>query len=405
MVKVTYERLEKHIDAIYACQRCGWCRTATYYDKGIERICPIFDYHQNPGWDWATARGRLAIIRGLIEGRLEMTPEVAEVLFMCPTCANCKEICSANVAYDYGVEKKPKIEHVKIYEDMRAELVNKYPDLVPVSHKRFLAYIKEYHNPYKETHAKRFAWVPGEIANKGELVYFAGCTAPYRQPEVSESTVKILKALGVDFAILGENEWCCGSPIIRTGQYDYAKELVKHNLDALKSTGGKTVVTSCAGCYRTLKVDYAEILGKELDLEILHTSELLAKLLKEGKLKYTGEFPEKVTYHDPCHLGRHAGVYNEPREVLRSIPGIEFVEMYPTGRWASCCGAGGGMKAGFGDLAIKIAIEKLHKVRETGANIIVSTCPFCKRNFDDAIKAAASDIKFYDLTEILAKII
>jgi len=400
---VKYERLEKNREGLFACQRCGWCRVSTYYDKGIERICPIFDYHPNPGWDWATARGRLNIIRSLEEGRLEMTPEVAEVLFMCPTCGNCKEICSANVAYEYGIEKKPKIDHIKIYEDMRAEIVDKYPDLVPANHKRFLDYIKEYHNPYREPHEKRFAWAPKGISSKGKMVYFAGCTAPYRQPEISESTVKILKSLGVDFVILGEGEWCCGSPIIRTGQYDYAKELAKHNVDAIKATGAKTVVTSCAGCYRTLKVDYPEILGRELDFEILHSSELLAELLKEGKLKYKGKFPAKVTYHDPCHLGRHAGVYDAPREVLKSIPGVEFVEMHPTGRWAFCCGAGGGMKAGFGDLATKIAIEKLGKVRETGANVLVSTCPFCKRNFIDAIKASAPDIKFYDLTEILAK--
>ncbi len=143
----------------------------------------------------------------------------------------------------------------------------------------------------------------------------------------------------------------------------------------------------------------------EIPFKVVHTSELMAELIKEGRLKLLKEVPETVTYHDPCHLGRHAGIYEQPREVLKAIPAIKFVEMSKNRENALCCGAGGGVKAGFPDFAMQAAMRRLEEAQDVGAESIVSACPFCAHNLKDAIRESGSQLKFYDLTELIAKTI
>jgi heterodisulfide reductase subunit D len=201
---------------------------------------------------------------------------------------------------------------------------------------------------------------------------------------------------------LSPEEWCCGSPALRVGKRELFAEIAKHNSEAIKKAGIKRIVTSCAGCYRTLKIDYPEFVGK-LPVEIVHTSELLANLIKDGRLKLKGVISETVTYHDPCHLGRHCGVYEPPRDVLKSIQGITYVELPRNRQSAWCCGAGGGVKSGYPDFALWTAKDRLKEVEVAGAKALVSTCPFCATNFKDTIKDTTSKLKFYDLTELVLK--
>ena len=175
---------------------------------------------------------------------------------------------------------------------------------------------------------------------------------------------------------------------------------MNYNIQKIKEVGADKVITSCAGCYRTLKNDFAKH-DAEHDLEIIHTSELILKLLKEEKLKFTSEFNRTVTYHDPCHLGRHSGLYEEPREVYKQIPGIKFVEMKRNRENAWCCGAGGGVKIGYPDWSIEISKERLEEAKETGASIVSSTCPFCRTNLSDANKAFDMGLEVLDLVEII----
>jgi len=243
-----------------------------------------------------------------------------------------------------------------------------------------------------------------KVAKRADIAYFVGCTTAYRRPEIAEATVRILNVADVDFTTLHPEEWCCGSPALRVGRRDLFLELARYNVEAIRRAGVTRVVTSCAGCYRALSQDYPKFVG-DTPFKVVHTSELMAELITEGRLKLAREVPETVTYHDPCHLGRHAGIYEQPREVLKSIPAIKFVEMSKNRENARCCGAGGGVRAGFPDFAIKAAIKRLEEARDVGAESIVSTCPFCAHNLKDAIRESGSQLKFYDLTELVAKTI
>ena len=187
----------------------------------------------------------------------------------------------------------------------------------------------------------------------------------------------------------------------RLGARDVGLELAKHNVELFRSLGVKTVVTHCPGCYRTLKLDYPKVLG-EMPVQVLHFSEFVEDLLSDGRLRLNGKIDAKVTYHDPCHLGKHAKVYEAPRKVLESIPGVELVEMERTRKDSWCCGAGGGVKSAFPDSAIKVANERIKEAERTGAQYLVSACPFCRQNLKDAAEASGSRLQVYDLMEMLA---
>lgn len=397
--------LEKYAKQIYRCARCGWCRTPVFASRGIYKVCPIYEYHPKGPWEFFTARGRLAIAQGLLEGELDATKDLVEIIYSCTVCGACHEVCVIHFPVVMGVSSVDELDQVKVFEAIRAEIFKRRPDLLLEKHRQMRANVVERKNPYGEPHENRFAWLTSDYkpVKKGDVVYFAGCTSPYRHPEICKSTLKVLTEAGMSPAII--DEWCCGSVLLRTGQWDYVEELAKHNLEELKRVGARKVVTSCAGCYRTFKLDYPEILGGKWDIEVLHSTELIWELMESGKLRITRDINCKITYHDPCHLGRHAGIYDPPREIIKSIPGVEFVEMTPTRQHAICCGGGGGVKSGFSELALSIGIAAIKRAENTRAEILASACPFCKRNLTDAINAIGSRIRFYDVTELLAKAI
>jgi heterodisulfide reductase subunit D len=220
------------------------------------------------------------------------------------------------------------------------------------------------------------------------------------------ATSRVLNKLGIKFAMLGEEEWCCGSALIRTGQVhvnNVARELARHNVEALKKKGAKKVLFACAGCFRAAKIDWPRLLGEELPFEVIHITQFLADLIKEDKIKWEKSINKTVTYHDPCHLGRHVGVFNAPRFVLSHIPGIKFVEMDRSKEFQRCCGAGGGVKAGIPDLAVAMGEARVKDALETNADILSSACPFCKRNLSDGRDALKSDIVVEDVIELVAE--
>ena len=237
------------------------------------------------------------------------------------------------------------------------------------------------------------------------LVYFVGCMATYRLPSIAEATIKILKHAGVDFKMLGEDEWCCGSVTLRTGFVDDGRTMARHNVDALKAIDAKRVVTACAGCFRTLTIDYPELLGEDMPFEIIHFPSLLKELIEEGKVKFpTGE-KISVTYHDPCHIGRHMGIYDDPRETLESIPQVDLIEMHKSRGNASCCGAGGGVRSTNRDLARGAAETRLHEAEETGADVLTTACPFCTFNLREGVERSEHDIEMLDFPEFVSKLL
>jgi heterodisulfide reductase subunit D len=221
------------------------------------------------------------------------------------------------------------------------------------------------------------------------MIYFRGCVAREKLNNIADATEKILKQAGVDYKIL-ENETCCGSFLLRTGFAQGAEEVMKNTL---KEIGEEKIITSCAGCYKTFKKDYKEILGVELD--VIHTSQLFNDLIKKGKIEPL--FLDKtVTYHDPCHLGRHLEEYDAPREILDNFTNL--VEMDRNKEKSRCCGAGGGVRAAFPEITENIAKMRIKDAEEVEAEILVTSCPFCILNLKSVSK---DDKKVLDLSEII----
>ena len=178
---------------------------------------------------------------------------------------------------------------------------------------------------------------------------------------------------------------------------------MNYNIAQIRNVGALKIITSCAGCYRTLKKDWLKF-GGEYDFEVYHTTELVKQLLEEDKIKFNSEYDKTLTYHDPCHLGRHMGLYEVPREVYKQIPKLKFVEMKRNRENAWCCGAGGGVKIGYPDWSVEISKERLEEAKETGASVISSICPFCKTNLSDANEKFNMDFEVLDLIEILDRL-
>ena len=221
------------------------------------------------------------------------------------------------------------------------------------------------------------------------LLYFRGCTAREKLNSISKATERILKIAKINYETL-EDEQCCGSVLLRTGFVDDAIEQMNGNL---KDFEGKTIVTSCSGCYKTLKEDYKKYLG--VDLKVIHISQLLEQLIKENKINLKGNKDLKVTYHDSCHLGRHAGEYEAPRNVIQSISNL--VEMENNKENARCCGSGGGVKSAYGELSNSIAQLRIKEAEDTDADLMVSACPFCKLN----LSQNSDNLEILDLSEFV----
>ena len=398
--------LKKWYRCSYLCAHCRTCTVGDYHKlKSVVPICPSGTRF---GYEAYYSLGKMEIVRALIEGMIKTsTKTLLDVVYACTVCGACSVYCKEYSGLGTEVENT-----VEILEDLRAYLVDLGWGPIP-SQAKFGESVEKNHNPYHEPHDQRFAWLSGEIPKKAEMIYFAGCTSSYRQKSIAQATVKILKSLKVDFGILGEDEWCCGSPLLRTGQRKLPLELAKHNVEAISDSGAERLITSCAGCYRTFKEDYLKLLGTKPDFEVMHTTELLSSLLKEGKLKFTKELKMAVTYHDPCHMGRHIAiylpelekekVYEPPREILRAIPGLKLVEMLRNRENTWCCGSGGGVKSAYPEFAIWTSIERLKEVEETGVQNVVSSCPFCWRNLSDGVEESGKPIKIFDITELVAQ--
>lgn len=240
-----------------------------------------------------------------------------------------------------------------------------------------------------------------QTADAIEILYYVGCTASFdiNVKEVGINTINILDALGIKFGILGAEEKCCGSPFLRIGDYEFER-LAEYNIRLFNSLNLKMLITACAGCYRTINQDYRKI--GNLNMEVLHITQLLSKLIREKKIELKHEVPLKVTYHDPCHLGRHSNVYDAPREILKAIPGLELIEMDRIREFSRCCGAGGGFKAGFPDIQNRISKERVKDAEKTGAERLVTACPFCYQGLQIGINAIQSKLKMMDLSELVA---
>lgn len=354
------------------CARCGFCKN----------VCPT--YRHSDGYETYSPRARLYFLRDYVEGRAEMTQGWVDRLFRCTTCERCVDVCQT------------RIPLVKLWEAARARAVEEGVGPMP-AHLRISDTVARCGNAFGDPPDKAREWMLPEHrpAEKAELLVFGGCTASYRVPDMLCTGVSILQRQEIPYMYLGGREVCCGSPLLRTGQDAVAAKVIARNIDLINEAGVRQVVAPCAGCSKTLKEDYpawARKLSKKWNVEVLHFSEIYTRLLDEGRMVPTRAIKKTVTYHDPCHAGRAQGLFREPRAIMAAIPALRLVEMPHHGTDARCCGAGGGVKANYPEMAAAIARDRVEEALATGAEMLVTMCPFCQGSFTQAIKEMGAQI-------------
>ena len=372
------------------CQMCGYC-------------IDVCEAHRQTPWESVTARGKIYYLNQLdktgfgamdklLKRKVTLSPEFVDAMYKCTGCGNCEEICHA------------KIELVALWEKVRKWMADEGIAPLPV-HKKLEKSIIANGNPYGEPKKKRDAWWPEEVprTTPPQAIFFAGCTGSYRMQNIPRAAVTVLDRAGITVNCLGENEVCCTSPLLRTGIVMQTLEASKEVVSKADALGAKDMVMSCSGCYKTVSSNYVEYYGKP-GQNVYHITQYVDKLIANRKLPLNHEFKARVTYHDPCHLGRHSKVFEEPRNILKKIKGLDFVEMERNRENSRCCGAGGGYKSAFNDFAVNIAAERIRDAEAVGAEVIATSCPFCVLNLKQGAAKIKSKIKVMDITEILLQV-
>ena len=363
-------------EALRLCYQCGLC-TGT---------CP-----------WNLVRSFL-LRRIVHQAQLGLVDFESEDTWLCATCRACVSRCPRGV------------EIIDIMRSLRRVIVGLGAGYLPDSLRVTMKNIAGVGNPMGEAQEKRADWakdIDVKTFTKGTEVLYFSCCVPAYDPSikrVAQATASILKTTGVDFGILGPRESCCGESVRKAGNESLFQSLAQSNIGAFMENGVTKIVVSSPHCYNAFKNEYPELGG---NFEVIHYSQYLAGLIREGRLKFSKELNKRVTYHDPCYLGRHNNIYDEPREVLRSIPGLELVELPDSGENSLCCGGGGGRiwietKKGerFSDLRVDQAIE-------VGASILVASCPYCLLNFEDSVLTTDKGdiIQAKDISELVQEAI
>jgi heterodisulfide reductase subunit D len=262
------------------------------------------------------------------------------------------------------------------------------------AHQRAAANVSQHHSIFGPRPGKRVE--TSAEKRKVNVLYFPGCQTNRKARAIGRATVELLQKLGADFAVL-EEDACCGYPMYDIGQMEVARKAALHALESIKAYQPDVVLTTCIGCYRALTVVYPQDLGLVPGIQVQHVHEFFPSLI-QGKLH---SITHKVAFHDPCIMGRHMGLYDEPRSLLTSIPGVELVEMYSHREHSLCCGGGGGVLGAFDDIAAQVAIERLQQAAAAGADQLVTSCPTCVVNLKRAVKKAGVNFYVSDIVELI----
>jgi Fe-S oxidoreductase len=359
------------------CFQCGKC----------DVVCP-----------WNRVR-EFSMRRMVREASFGLTEIESDDVWRCTTCGTCPDRCPRGV------------KQIEVGIALR-RLASSY-DVFPASAKPARAVrgsLTTEGNPLNEARAKRADWAKGlpvkPFAEGTEYLLFGCCYSAYdpRMKKVAAATARILEAAGVDFGILGTKESCCGESIRKTGAEDVYKGLAKENIKAFVDAGVRKIVVSSPHCYEAFKNEYAELMVR---FEVVHMAQLLAALVAQGRLRLRGEYAKKVAYHDPCYLGRHNGVYDEPRAILGAVPGLELVELPNSRRDSLCCGGGGGRVWMDTPKGERFSNLRLQQALGAGAEVLATFCPYCITMFEDSRLSLEVEekISVKDVTEIVAEML
>jgi Fe-S oxidoreductase len=364
-------------ESVKLCYQCGKC----------DVVCP-----------WNRVRN-FSIRRIIREASLGLTEIEAEDIWRCTTCGTCPTHCPRGVKQiDMGVSLRRIASNYEVF-----------PTSVRAA-RTASGSLRTDGNPLGEERKTRADWAKGlsvqPFTEGMEVLYFVGCYYSYdpRMKKAAVATAKILQKAGVDFGILGSQESCCGESIRKTGAEDVFRTLARENIKTFIDSGVKRILVSSPHCYDTFKNEYPEFM---VNFEVVHISQYLLQLIEEGRLELKGEVGKRVTYHDPCYLGRHNGLYDEPREVLRRAPGLELVEMRDTRQGSLCCGGGGGRIWMDTPKDERFSNLRLEQAKDVGAEVLVTSCPYCITNFEESrLTLDCEDVlEVRDITEVIQDVI
>lgn len=393
----------------YHCHKCtAGCPTAFAMDYGPERILRLIQFNQ---------RERLLASRDA---------------WLCLGCEMCGAHCPNDIDVsevmialkELASKEGYRAEDCQHLRELLADYLMKRPETAIDDRlcegitrlNRVGQTIATEHNVTGDDNNNRLIWSqnleripPGLESRRGAgTVYFVGCVASFfpRSYRVPQAFASILDASSVDFTTLGRQEWCCGYPLLLMGQLEEARTLIQHNVDQVKELGASRVTFACPSCYHMWKFIYPDVLGSEIDLDVLHATEFLDELIAQKTLKL-GKVDQRVTYHDPCDLGRKSGVFDPPRRVLQSIPGLAFVEMSSYGRISECCGGGGNLESFDTDVLFDVSLRRIERAHEVDAQVVVSACQQCERTLTSAVRrheeAKRARMRVMDITELVWK--
>ncbi len=410
------------------CSRCSLCKFIPVEKiKGYSHVnaCPSVSRYNFHAY---SAGGRINMAVAMLHGRIEFTDKLVEIVRDCQMCGACDVSCKYVMDMDI-------LESLIRFRMKCVEEGHTIPALDAM-----IARLAEAGNMASPSSLSRGAWADGLGARRAgeekvEVLFHAGCRMCFGQDlwGSGRAAISLLEKAGVAVGIAGDEEQCCGGRAYQMGYKDAFLRQAEKNLTLFEKWGVRTLVTGCSDCYHAFTVLYDQF-GMKGEVEVLHTVEYLDRLIREGRLKPTGILPMKVTYQDPCHLGRLGesyvhwegkekpghmrlfdpprafrrgthGIYEPPRNVLRSIPGLELVEMDRIKEYGWCCGAGGGVAASNPEFARWTAAERVAEAESTGAEAIVTACPGCEQSLRDALTATGSTLKVYDLTDLVRKTI
>lgn len=400
-------RLRDDHDLVNFIERCSKCAFCLEDHRSHLPICPSTEYFHLASY---RPPGRLELARALIGKyndigvKLTNMNEVLKRFYSCTLCGACDTKCRELTG------KSP----LRVFMGVRRELVNQEV-APPLSHRVLLQNVLYHGNPQGMPSEKRHERILKVINNsslltkEAPLLYFTGCTPSYSNnlPSHMTNMVEILKRTNTKFRIL-QDEPCCSHVLIKTGQEKLITDYMKKSLEKVKATGVKQILFTCPACYRAFKHEYPRLLGTKPDFECITASEFISSLLDEGKVQLSekgGVGETTVTYHDPCHLGRQSGIYDQPRHILGSIKGLKLIEMPRNRENAWCCGIGGGVKTAFPEFSERTSEERIDEAVSIGASVLATACPACESGLKDALKTrnGKNNLEILDIVDVVAQ--
>ncbi len=377
----------QYYDELFICAYCAYC-------VDNQASCPTYlsVFHEI-----VTGRGKMITARNLALGRIsseEGLDALRDGLFQCTFCGACEKACLVNIPL------------TKVYSELKT-LVQ---DRLPKNTERIFASLEEEHNIYGLDQEDRGEWsfeiedIYKEWLNiEHEIGYFLGCVYSYsgRAGKGPVAVLKLAKLADEKISIFSPTEYCCGNPYLLGGQEGKAVQLAEHNVAEIERLGIKKLIISCAGCYRVFTQEYRRLLGKELPFKVVSHMDYLVDLIHKNKIDFNNNSHVKVTFKDPCELGRHCGVYDVARELMACLPGVENREMLNSKEKALCCGAGGLIKPNYPAIANDVSSRLISQMEEQNVELCLNACPSCLLNIDENLRHKSAKIKSIDIAELV----